>query len=100
MIRMGILMLVVGGLAWGQPSGQPSVTVEPLSGASAFHAGETALLGLRVRLSEGWHMNAHKPLEDYLIPTELTVEGPEGVRVEKIAYPEAEVRRFAFSDEP
>jgi thiol:disulfide interchange protein DsbD len=54
-----------------------------------------------VNLSPGWHMNAHEPLEEYLIPTVLRVTGPEGFGVEKIAYPEAKLLEFAFSpDQP
>ena len=45
-------------------------------------------------VAEGWHINAHVPLEDYFIPTELQVNGnPLGPE----AYPEPLVTTLAFN---
>ncbi len=49
-------------------------------------------------VAEGWHINAHEPLEDYFIPTTLQVNG-EAVGAE--AYPEPLITTLAFnSDTP
>ncbi|MDX9975349.1 MAG: cytochrome c biogenesis protein CcdA [FCB group bacterium] len=99
----GIVALVAmafGPVATAQGQGGPEIALEPLSAASAFHPGETAKLGVHVKLSEGWHMNAHKPLDPYLIPTVLSLNNTEGIAVDRIAYPEAEIQTFAFSPAP
>lgn len=54
-------------------------------------------LRLRLRVAEGWHVNAHQPLEDYFIATELRVDGKP---VSPGAYPEAKVKSLRFSDAP
>lgn len=50
--------------------------------------GQTFAVTLRIR--EGWHINAPKPLQPYLIPTQLDVQG-EGVELLGIDYPEPEL---------
>ncbi len=51
-----------------------------------------------ISVAEGWHINAHKPLEDYFIPTDLQVNGaPLGPE----AYPAPLITTLAFnSDTP
>jgi thiol:disulfide interchange protein len=98
--RVVLGLVLACAAAWGQGGNGPSVTLEPLASASAFHPGETANLAVRVKLSPGWHMNAHKPLDPYLIPTVLTLTPPEEITLERVAYPKAETRKFAFSADP
>jgi len=49
---------------------------------------------VRIKVKDGWHVNAHKPLEDYFIPTELTIGG-----VAVGVYPEPLVKALTFNDE-
>ena len=51
------------------------------------------------RVSSGFHVNDHKPSQEYLIPTEWTIEGARGISVEKMAYPKGELKKFTFSDD-
>ncbi|MGH7496458.1 MAG: protein-disulfide reductase DsbD family protein [bacterium] len=50
------------------------------------------------QISEGWHINAHEPSEEFLIPTEIVLDALPGVTVEQVVYPEAVTRTFAFSE--
>ncbi len=52
-------------------------------------------LALSVQLREGWHINAHEPLEDYLVGMKLSVGG---ISVERSVYPEAEIKTLGFSE--
>lgn len=45
----------------------------------------------------GWHINAHRPNEEFLIPTELTFELPPGVTTSSVEYPDPEEHSFAFA---
>lgn len=57
-------------------------------------------LAVEIAMAPGWHINAHRPLQDYLIATSLTgVEG-RGWRLGQPSYPEPEVLRLAFQREP
>ncbi len=51
-----------------------------------------------ISIAPGWHINAHKPLEDYFIPTTVKVNG-EGL--DPSAYPDPLITTLAFnSDTP
>lgn len=48
-------------------------------------------------MADGWHINSHKPLEDYLIATDLSVNGYPELNVE---YPVATHKTLAFNSKP
>ncbi len=59
-------------------------------------------LTLHLRTADGWHVNAHRPLQEFLIPTELKLaEGSTaGVELAGVRYPEAETVTLGFQQEP
>jgi thiol:disulfide interchange protein DsbD len=48
-------------------------------------------------IAPGWHINAHRPIQPYLIATELSFTLPPGASVESVQYPPPEKKAFAFS---
>lgn len=67
---------------------------------AAFLPGSTARAALTAEISAGWHINSHTPPDDYMIPTVLNVEAPEGLKVARLLYPEAEEKELGISDIP
>ncbi len=63
-------------------------------------AGENLYLILRVNLNPEWHINSNKPKEDYLIPTDVTIESKDGFLISEKIFPEPEELKFDFSDLP
>jgi len=60
-----------------------------------------ATLIIDLALSPGWHVNAHQPLQDYLIPTAVRLAGDApGWRIDGIAYPTPEVLKLGIQQEP
>ena len=57
-------------------------------------------LSVEIAIAPGWHINAHSPLQDYLIPTTLAAVAGSGWRLGEPSYPEPEVRRLGFQREP
>ena len=53
-------------------------------------------VSLRIRVKDGWHVNAHQPLEDYFIATELLVND---TPLAAENYPEPLVKSLSFNDE-
>ncbi|HHB81639.1 MAG TPA: DUF255 domain-containing protein, partial [Aliiroseovarius sp.] len=54
-------------------------------------------LRFMLQMKPGWHINAHAPLEEYLIPTELVVaKAP----LPASAYPEPEIIALGFNPQP
>jgi thiol:disulfide interchange protein DsbD len=61
------------------------------------HAFEIAVVA---KITPGFHVNAHEPSEDYLIPTKITAELPPGIVVVETTYPRGVMRAFRFSKTP
>ncbi len=57
-------------------------------------------LTIRAKLAEGWHVNSHKPTEDYLIATEATLTPAAGVTYGEPIYPDGKLEKFSFSETP
>ena len=50
-----------------------------------------------VDIASGFHMNSHKPSEDYLIATTLTPKLPAGYELIDTVYPKGQLEKFSFS---
>lgn len=55
---------------------------------------------VRLKVQDGYHVNANPASFSYLIPTELKVTAASGVSVDFITYPDPVTRTFSFADEP
>jgi len=73
---------------------QAYVSLQPVPRGHAF---EVAVLA---KVSPGFHINAHVPSEEYLIPTKVTAELPAGLFVVETNYPRGVMRAFRFSKTP
>lgn len=59
--------------------------------------GRTVPAAIVIEIPSGYHINSNRPLEKYLIATQLKVDGPSGVRIGPTIYPRAALRKFKFS---
>jgi len=73
---------------------QAYVSLQPVPRGHAFQVAVVA------KISPGFHINAHQPSEDYLIPTKVTAELPAGLFVVETNYPRGVMRAFSFSKTP
>ena len=78
-----LAILLLGGLApvRAQVSSAPPdpssvVTVRPALSASAVRPGGSVSGTVMMQIKPGWHVNAHKPTLDFLIPTVVTLKAP------------------------
>ena len=53
---------------------------------------------LHIAIAKGWHINAHKPLEDHYIPTQVNLQGPGDPMPTAVNYPEPIVQKLGFAD--
>lgn len=97
MLRGCVVVCLVAGTAQGQSS-PPIVEAEMLLATDALRPGSTAKAAVVARVASGYHINDHRPTLDYLIPTELQLEGTKDLSVQKVVYPRGEEKKFAFSD--
>ncbi|NLV44688.1 MAG: thioredoxin fold domain-containing protein [Candidatus Hydrogenedentes bacterium] len=78
----------------------PKVDYEAAVETDTIHAGSAFKGALQISVGEGWHINSNKPLDEYLIATELTLEAQPGFSLLAVAYPEHKVAKFGFSPDP
>ncbi len=71
-------------------SGPTGIELTTVLASDAAHAGKRIVAALQARLDPGYHVNSDKPLDEFLIPTAVTVEPPAGITLTGLAYPEAE----------
>ncbi len=57
-------------------------------------------LAIQFKLEPEWHINSNTPLDEFLIPTELSIENNPYIQVKKVIYPPSKQVKLSFSDEP
>ena len=62
--------------------------------------GTTFEVAVVVGIMPGFHMNAHKVSEDYLIPTALTAKLPAGIKEVETSYPDGVSKKLGFDEKP
>ena len=62
--------------------------------------GESADAIVRLKIQNGYHVNANPPTFSYLIPTQLNVAPTSDITVGAVTYPNALTKTFSFADKP
>lgn len=71
------------------------VSMEPVPRGNEFQVAVVA------EIRSGYHVNSHKPSDEYLIATTLTPQLPEGFKLVDTIYPAGRQQKFSFSpDKP
>src|SRR4030095_4845433 len=97
--RLGFALAAVfllSALAFSQGSdkvvkAQGFASVERVAPQSKFK------LAVVLEVADGYHINAHVPTMDYLIPTNVVFQSPAGIRVSEPVYPPPMTRTFEFA---
>ncbi|MCH8151173.1 MAG: thioredoxin family protein [Planctomycetes bacterium] len=85
--------------ASAQPRG-PQVDTRWVFETDAAHPGTTIHAALKVNIHGNFHVQSNKPLDEFLIPTVLTVGPPKGFTVRKVVYPEPVMIKVPGLEEP
>jgi thiol:disulfide interchange protein DsbD len=92
------LMLVPASfIATPLPQSAPNIPVDGSLSANKVQRGRTAQGSIVINIPSGYHVNSNRPLERFLIATQLQIEAPQGIRVGSIVYPRALLRSLKFS---
>jgi DsbC/DsbD-like thiol-disulfide interchange protein len=77
----------------------PATVVKPQAYVSTgpIPKGKEFQIAVVVEIARGFHMNSHKPTDEYLIPTSLTAQLPAGFQLADTLYPEGKLEKFSFS---
>jgi thiol:disulfide interchange protein DsbD len=92
-------LLFLPGLAFGQIDEEKIIKAEGIISLDKVPVGSEFQIAVVVEITPPWHVNAHKPLEDMYIPTELAFEPVEGISFGEVQYPEPIIKTLSFSPE-
>jgi len=73
---------------------QAYVSLEPVPRGKSFEIAVVA------DIRNGYHINANKPADEFLIPTTLTAQLPAGLKQVETVYPVQQSLKFSFSQTP
>ncbi|MDE2850923.1 MAG: thioredoxin family protein [Acidobacteriota bacterium] len=101
--RTAVLLVAAVALA-AAASGQfrppPKASVEAFTDFTSYAAGTPVRIAAVVTIDDGWHIQSHTPSYEYLIPTELALELPDGWREAVIRYPAHVMWQSQFAEDP
>jgi len=75
----------------------PNIGVSGSLSTDPVRRGRSAQAVVVMDIPAGFHVHSNRPLEKFLIATQLQVEAPAGVRVGAVVYPRALLRNLKFS---
>jgi hypothetical protein len=93
------LLIAICPLAAGQDlagTKKPTIEYHPPE-ISTIYRGKPSIIQLNFRIPAGFHINSNQPKQEYLKKTELKMDPPTDIAVEKVTYPEGEDRSFSFA---
>jgi thioredoxin:protein disulfide reductase len=76
------------------------VTVRATGPIEAVKPGGRARIRLELAVEPPWHINAHEPLEDFLIPTDVALAEGSPLSLAAAHFPSPEVVTLAISEQP
>jgi DsbC/DsbD-like thiol-disulfide interchange protein len=88
---------ILPGTFQAAPAPEPNISVVGYFGTDKAQRGRTIQTAIVIDIPSGYHINSNRPLESYLIATQLKVDAPNGVRVGPISYPRPLLQSFKFS---
>ena len=94
------LLFVPTSRAAAPPMAQVNINVNGFYAADKLQQGSAVQAAVVLDIPGGYHVNANRLTNKFLIPTEAKLDAPKGLRVSAISYPRAIVRHLAFSKDP
>lgn len=79
------------------PQSQPNIGVKGYFSQDKVKQGGAGQGVVEMDIPSGFHVHSNRPLEKFLISTQLQIEVPKGVRVGPVVYPRAVLRSLKFS---
>jgi thiol:disulfide interchange protein DsbD len=94
------LLLAAAAAGLAAPVPKPDELVRVVAVLRPTAGGRSGIVHLDGKMAAGWHINSHKPSEEYLIATTATLDRTEGLKVGEPSYPEGKSKKFSFADKP
>src|SRR5438093_899795 len=98
--RWAVLALCCWSAQAVHAQGLPQIKLEGVTSVDRAAAGSKFEAAVVMDIPAPFHVNAHKPSEDYLRPTTLTLQPARGLTFGPVVYPAPESTTFPFSQHP
>jgi len=92
-----IALMTVGAVQRAAAQTPPNIRVNHYLKSDSIKKGRTVQGIVEVDIPSGFHIHSNRPLEKFLIATQLQIESPKGVRIGPVAYPRPVLRNLKFS---
>lgn len=92
-----LLLFTANSFAVPAPQSAPNISVSGHLSPDNVKRGGSVRGTVTMDIPSGYHVNSNRPLESFLVATQLTIETPNGIRVGPVIYPRAVLRSFKFS---
>ena len=79
------------------PQSAPNIGVSGSLSVDKVQRGRPAQAVVVMEIPSGFHVHSNRPLEKFLIATQLQIEARKGVRLGPVVYPRAALRSLKFS---
>ncbi len=95
------LFVLVTSQAFSQLGMQEEIlNIKTYQSFDKVYTGSEFKIAVEINVKEGWHINSHKPYDEFLIPTEIVIIENPNFTLQKVSYPEPHDFKLAFSEEP
>ncbi len=89
-IPVAVFLVTLVGVPGSMHAQPPSpIDILEIYEADAAHAGSTHRVAVQATLDPGFHVNSNAPLQDGLIATSLSLDPPDGISLEGVAWPDS-----------
>ena len=92
-----LLILPANFYATPLPQSAPNIGVSGSLSAKNVKRGRAVQGTITMEIPAGYHVNSNRPLEKFLVATQLQIEASNSIRVGPVSYPRAVLRMFKFS---
>jgi len=94
-----LLLLCINSLS-AQFGKQDVLVVEAFLSVDKIRPGDEFKIGVKAKIEHEWHINSHRPADEFLIPTIVEFTQIDGFEFGEIYYPEGQMQKFEFSETP
>jgi len=102
--RSGIFLmffiLLSGSLFSQAPNDKPTASLKTFLESDKVVPGGEVKVVFKITVAGGWHINSDKPNEDFLVPTQISIDSAAGFKLSKIIYPKPKSINLSISDKP
>jgi DsbC/DsbD-like thiol-disulfide interchange protein len=92
-----VFAVLIAGTISFSTAPQPNIGVNGYFATDKAQRGRILQAAMVIDIPSGYHINSNRPLESYLIATQLKIDAPNGTRVGPVVYPRASLKLFKFS---